>query len=145
MDHYSRFIGPVVVILWTVFRLVRYWRAGVTRRPQPGVPGPGGAGLATPPLASPAATTATASPIESAAGGSGFPGGLVAVLVWLAGNAAVWGCLFLLPQLAGVAVIPRLVVGVLATFYFLYLARAAAAWVRRQSGESPRAGGDPIS
>ena len=82
---------------------------------------------------------------NTAAGGSSFLAGLVAVLVWLAGNAAVWACLFLLPQLEAVAVIPRLVVGVLATFYLLYLARGAAAWVRRQSGPAPPAGGDPIS
>jgi hypothetical protein len=145
MDHYSRFIGLVCVILWTVLRLVRYWRAGVVRRAQPAVPGSGGAGLAAPPAAAPVATTATASPIESAAGGSSFLGGLVGVLVWLAGNAAVWACLFLLPQLESVAVIPRLVVGVLASFYLLYLARGAAAWVRRQSAQTPPAGGDPIS
>jgi hypothetical protein len=139
MDHYSRYIGLVFVILWTIFRLVRYWRVGASKRAQPGVPGSGGAGLAAPPVAT------TASPLESAAGGSNFLGGFVAVLVWLAGNAAVWGCLFLLPQLEAVAVIPRLVAGVLATFYLLYLARGAAAWVRRQSAPTPPAGGDPIS
>ena len=143
MDHYSRFIGLALVILVTIFRLVRYWRSGVARRPQPAVPG--GAGLATPPVTSPVPTATTASPIESAAGRSSFLAGLVGVLVWLAGNAVVWGCLFLLPQLGSVAVLPRLVVGVLATFYFVYLARGAAAWVRRQSGPAPPAGGDPIS
>jgi hypothetical protein len=145
MDHYSRYIGLVFVILWTIFRLVRYWRTGASKRPQPGVPGSGGAGLAAPPVAAPVPVATTASPVESAAGGSNFLGGLVAVLVWLAGSAAVWACLFLVPQLEMVAVIPRLVVGVLATFYLLYLARGAAAWVRRQSAPTPPAGGDPIS
>jgi hypothetical protein len=145
VDHHSRFIGLVFVILWTIFRLVRYWRAGASRRAQPGVPGSGGAGLAAPPVTAPLAVATTASPIESAASGSNFLGGLVAVLVWLAGNAVVWGSLFLLPQLESVAVIPRLVAGVLATFYLFYLARGAAARVRRQSGRTPPAGGDPIS
>jgi hypothetical protein len=67
------------------------------------------------------------------------------VLVWLAGNAVVWGSLFLLPQFDSLAVIPRLVAGVLASFYLFYLARGAAARVRRQSGQDPPAGGGPIS
>lgn len=145
MDRYSRFIGLAFVIAWTIFRLVRYWKVGASRRPPPAVAGSGAAGLGVPPVAAPAPGAAGASPIESSRGGSGFLAGLAAVLVWLVGNVAVWGCLFLLPQLEAVAVIPRLVVGVLATFYLLYLARGVAAWVRRQSGRTPPAGGDPIS
>ena len=143
MDHNTRLIGLAFVILWTIFRLVRYWKAGASRRPAPAVPG-SGAGLVAAQV-TPATGATPASPIEATAGGTGFLAGLVAVLVWLAGNAVVWGCLFLLPQLQAVAVIPRLVGGVLATFYLLYLARGVAARVRRQSGPNPPAGGDPIS
>jgi hypothetical protein len=135
MDHYSRFIGLAFVIAWTILRLVRYLKAAARR-----------SSSAVAPVASPTATsTLPASPIEAAGGGPGFLGGLLAVLVWLAGNAAVWGCLFLLPQLQSVPVLPRLLCGVLATLYLLYLARGAAAWVRRQSGRNASAGGDPIS
>ncbi|HUO18703.1 MAG TPA: hypothetical protein VMU44_02960 [Steroidobacteraceae bacterium] len=141
MDRYSRFIGLAFVIAWTIFRLVRYWKVGASRRPPPAVPA-SGAGLAAPPIAAPA--TPPGSPLE-AASGAGFVAGLVAVIVWLAGNAVVWACLFLLPQLEAVPVIPRLVAGVLASFYLLYVARGAAARVRRQSGRTPPAGGDPIS
>ena len=144
MDHYSRFIGLIFVIAWTIFRLVRYLRAGTSKRPVTAVPASGAvmpqASAAPAPAAAP-----PASPIEPLAGGAGFRGGLAAVLVLLLGNAAVWGCLFLLPQLAAVPVMPRLVIGVLANFYLLYLARAVAAWARRQSGLRPPAGGNPIS
>ena len=145
MNQYSRFIGLAFVIAWTIFRLVRYWKAGAARRPPAAGPGAVGAGLGVPPAAAPVPMTVAASPIESAPAGSNFVAGLAAVLVWLIGNAVVWGCLFLLPQLEVVPVIPRLVAGVLATFWFLYLARGAAARIRRQAAENRSSGGDPIS
>jgi hypothetical protein len=145
MDHYSRFIGLAFVIAWTIFRVVRYWKVGAARRASPAAAGPGRTGMASPQGVSPASMTTTASPIEAAAGGPAFVAGLVALLVWLAGNAVVWGSLFLLPPLKSMPVAPRLVAGVLATFYLLYLARGAAAWVRRQSGGNRPTGGDPIS
>ena len=143
MDHYSRFIGLIFVIAWTIFRLVRYLSAGATKRPATAVPPSGGVLPQVAREAAPAA--APASPIEPVAGGAGLLGGLAAVLVLLLGTAAVWGCLFLLPQLDAMPVVPRLVLGVLANFYLLYLARAVAAWARRQSGPRPPAGGNPIS
>lgn len=133
MDHYSRFVGLAFVIAWTIFRLVRYLKAGTSKRPPPAVP---------PEAPSPAAMTG--SPIEPVAAGS-LRGALLAVLVWLLGNAAIWAALFLLPPLEAVPVVPRLVIGVLANFYLLYLARRAAAWSRQQSGQAPPAGGNPIS
>jgi hypothetical protein len=78
MDHQSRLIGLAFVVLWTIFRLVRYFRAGTSRRPGPAVPQ--SAGLGTPQQAAPpvAATPATASPIDPIAGsrrGPESPGG----------------------------------------------------------------------
>ncbi len=143
MDHYSRLIGLVFVVAWTIFRLVRYLKAGASGRPSPAVPASAGM---IPQTAEPPSTLATpASPIEPASAGSGFVGALLAVLVLLVGNAVVWTCLFLLPQLDALPVMPRLVAGVLANFYLLYLARGAAAWIRRRSDRGPPEGGNPIS
>jgi hypothetical protein len=142
MDHYSRLIGLVFVIAWTIFRLVRYLKAGSSRRPPAAVPG--SAGML--PRADAAASAATTvSPIEPARGGSGFLAGLAAVLVLLAGNALVWACLFLVPQLDQIPVMLRLVIGVLANFYLLYLARIAAAAVRARGASNSPPGGNPIS
>jgi hypothetical protein len=143
MDHYSRLIGLVFVVAWTIFRLVRYLRAGASKRPSPAVPG-AAAMIAQAPAAPPPVAT-PASPIEPLAAGSGVLAALVAVLVLLVGNAVVWACLFLLPPLAAVPVMLRLVSGVFANLYLLYLARGAAARVRRQSDRGPPAGGNPIS
>jgi len=77
MDHNSRWIGLAFVVLWTIFRLVRYLKAGTSKRLPPAVPPP--AGLGAPPAGPPvAATSATASPIDPIAGsrrGPESPGG----------------------------------------------------------------------
>jgi hypothetical protein len=143
MDRYSRLIGLVFVIAWTIFRLVRYLRAGSSRRPSAAVPG--SAGMIPRAADAPASASTTVSPIEPARGGSGFLAGLLGVLVLLAGNAAVWACLFLVPQLDQVPVMLRLVIGVLANFYLLYLARTVAAAVRARGAPNPPPGGNPIS
>ena len=144
MDHSSRLIGLAFVVLWTIFRLVRYLKAGSSQRPGPSVPR--SAGLGAPPTGPAAvAPSATVSPVGPVSGGVGLAGGLAAVLVWLAGNAAVWSCLFMLPALEQVPVMVRLVAGVLANFYLLYLARTVAASVRGRSGQHPPEGGNPIS
>jgi hypothetical protein len=144
MDHNSRLIGLAFVAAWTLFRLLRYLKVGLSKRPSTAVPG--SAGVLAQPVETAPPAPATASPIgPSDSGSGGFPAGVAGVLVWLAGNAVIWGCLFLLPPLEQVPVMPRLVVGVLANFYLIYLARTAAARLRRQAGRDRSAGGNPIS
>lgn len=149
MDNPSRLIGLAAALAWAIFRVVRYFKAGASKRPTPAVPR--AAGLSVPqsapvasPVAEPRTTSSAVSPIESA-GGPGLLGGFIAVLVWLAGNALVWGCLFLVPQLEPVPVIVRLVAGVLANFYLIHLARIAAAWAGSQKQPPPPGGSNPIS
>lgn len=144
MDHNTRLFGLAFVVLWTLFRLLRYLKAGMSKRPSTAVPG--SAGILAQPVETAPPAAATASPIGPADGGSGgLVAGVAGVLVWLAGNAVVWACLFLLPPLEQLPVAPRLLVGVLASFYLIYLARTAAARIRGQSGRDRGAGGDPIS
>jgi hypothetical protein len=149
MDNPSRLIGLAAALAWAIFRVVRYFKAGASKRPAPAVPRAAGLGVppsapAASPVAEPGTTSSAVSPIDSG-GGPGLLGGFVAVLVWLAGNAIVWGCLFLVPQLEPVPVMLRLVTGVLINFYLIYLARRAAAWARSQKPPPPPEGGNPIS
>jgi hypothetical protein len=144
MDHNTRLIGLAFVVVWTLFRLLRYLKVGLSKRPSTAVPG--SAGVLAQPVESAPPAPASASPIgppDSRSGG--LAAGLAGLLVWLAGNAVIWACLFLLPPLEQVSVMSRLVVGVLANFYLIYLARTAAARLRGQAGRDRRAGGDPIS
>lgn len=127
MDHRSRLIGLAFVAAWTIFRLVRYLRVGAARRPPPA--GPPSAGTSEQPRADTAvAPTATASPIEPAgAPGAGLARHLLAGAVFIPGTALLWSLLFMLPALADVPPIVRMVAGVLATLYLLQLARRLAA------------------
>ena len=123
----QRVIFLVLVIAWTIFRLVRYLRMSGARRPPPAVP-PSDGGAVTPPAgtAAPPAMTAT-SPIEPAGtNGAGFARGLVAAAVFVAGAVVIWSLLFLVPAFENVPNLVRMVVGVLATLYLIQLARGAA-------------------
>jgi len=123
----QRVIFLVLVIAWTIFRLVRYLRMSGARRPRPAVPASDG-GPAPPPAGTAAAPTMAAnSPIGPAGtGGAGFARGLVAAAVFIGGAALIWALLFLVPAFENVPTLVRMVAGVLATLYLIQLARGAA-------------------
>jgi hypothetical protein len=123
----QRVIFLVLVIAWTIFRLVRYLRMSAARRPPPAVPASDGSPV-PPPAGSAAAPTMTAgSPIEPAAtGGAGLARNLVTAAVFIAGGAVIWSLLFLVPAFENVPTLLRLTAGVLATLYLIQLARGAA-------------------
>ena len=111
----QRVILLVLVIAWTIFRLVRYVRMSGARRP--------------PPSGTAARTTMTAaSPIEPAgSGGAGLARSLVPAAIFVAGAVVIWSLLFLVPAFENVPTPVRMIAGVLATLYLIQLARRAAA------------------
>jgi len=123
----QRIIFLVLVIAWTIFRLVRYVRMSGARRPPPAIP-PSGGGSVPPPSDTAAASTMTAtSPIEPAGtGGAGLARNLVATVVFIAGAVVIWSLLFLVPAFDNVPTLVRMIAGVLATLYLIQLARSAA-------------------
>ena len=137
MDHGSRLIGLAFVVAWTIFRLVRYLRTGASRRPPPPIPPSEGypEQLRTDSAATPADT---ASPIEPT--GAGLARNLLAAAVFIPGTVVIWSLLFLVPAIAGVPPVLRMIAGVLATLYLIQLARGVAA---RSGGTGQRgAAGD---
>jgi hypothetical protein len=143
MDRNSRLIMLFLVVALSLVRLVRYMRTASSRRPSPAIPSTMGtiapATSASPaPAAAPAlevtttSTPATMSPIDVPTSGAGrFVGGLAAALVLISGNVVIWTCLFAIPQLDEVPPLLRGLAGVLANFYLIHLARAAAARAKR--------------
>lgn len=67
------------------------------------------------------------------------------VLVFVAGNIVIWGCLFGLPSLDDLPTIWRLVVGVFANFPLIRLAQATgASMAKRLSRPPPAEGNSPF-
>lgn len=137
MDHPQRFIFLALAIAWSIFRLIRYTLTATARRPGPAVPPAGGV---PPPLAKapPNPGSAAVSPIEPVRSGDGLAGYLAAVGIFIAGNLVIWPLLFLVPALADVPPLLRMVAGVLANFFLLQVARSVAARV----GNSQRGAAD---
>ena len=118
MDHPQRFIYLVLAIAWSIFRLLRYLRMSGSKRPAPAVPPSSGA---------PPGPVTARSPIEPAgATGSGLGGSALAAAVFIPATVVIWSLLFMLPALGDVPPMLRMVAGVLATLYFLQLARSVA-------------------
>jgi hypothetical protein len=134
VDHPQRYIYLALMIAWAIYRLIRYVRMATSKRPGPAPPPPT-------PAATPAATQ---SPLDPAGGaGSGFAANLAAVGVFVGGNVVIWPLLFMVPALEGVPTSLRLVAGVLANLFLIYLARGIAG----RAGSSQRSPGnenDPI-
>ena len=125
MNHASRLIGLAFVVAWTIFRLVQYLRmSGAKRAPR----------AAPTPTASP---TATASPIGPAGAGAGLARKLLAAAVLIPGTVVIWSLLFLVPTLADVPPLLRMIAGVLATLLLIQLATSMAA---RSGGTGQRGG-----
>ena len=141
MEHAQRFILLALAIGWTIFRLVRYGRVANSKRTGPAVPAAVGA-QSPRPAEPPAAPATVQSPIEPASGtGSGLARFLVAAGILVAGNAAIWPVLFLLPALEAVPTVWRLTAGVLANLFLIRVAGNAAARagsVLRQSKDDDR-------
>jgi hypothetical protein len=143
MDHTVRFIILALVIAVSLLRAIRRSSAN---RPQPDSTRetPGGA-TASRPTTAPNAGAAV-SPIEADAGNSPnrFAAVLVAALVWLAGNVAVWLCLFELPALEAAPKSWRFAALVFANIVLTALARVAAARVRGLAVRPTPASSNPI-
>lgn len=135
----QRVIFLVLVIAWTVFRLVRYARKSGAGPAPPAVPPSDGSPV--PPRSEPAAAaTAAASPIEPAgSGGAGLARNLVAAAVFVAGALVIWALVFMVPAFESVPTLVRMIVGVLATLYLVQLARGVGT---RVIGAGQRGGAD---
>ncbi len=122
----QRVIFLVLVIAWTLFRLLRYLRMSGAKRPPPAVPSVGSPAPLRSVTAAAAAMTAS-SPIEPAGtGGAGLARNLVAATVLIAGAVAIWSLLFMVPAFGNVPTPLRMIVAVVATLYLIQLAREAA-------------------
>jgi hypothetical protein len=159
MDRNSRLIMLFLVVVFSVVRLVRYMRTATSRRPMPAIPSTTGAmGPTSLPPTSPVSTaaavdaatasapaSATISPIDVPGSAAGrIVGGLAAALVLVLGNIVIWTCLFGIPQLEEVPPLLRGLAGVLANFYLIHLARAAAARGQRAIGSRTSDDKNPI-
>jgi hypothetical protein len=131
----QRLVFLVLLIGWTIFRLVRYLRVADSKRPKVAAPGP----LPQPPAPT---TPATAqSPIEPVGrSGSGRAGLLAAAAILVAGSALIWAILFAVPAFDDVPAIWRLTAGVLASLFLIRAARIAVA--RTGSGARQSKGDD---
>jgi hypothetical protein len=118
MDQRSRFIILALAVLFSAFRLIRYMRAGTSRRP-----------TAVPPAADlvlDRVGESAISPIDPPLSG-GSRAKVVTRALWLGGSLALWAALFATPALVRLPFLPRLVFGVLGTLWLVQLARDAAA------------------
>jgi hypothetical protein len=144
VDRTSRLILLLVVIALSAFRLVRYLKYGIAKRPQSAIPG--SAGMVLP--ATPTAPAAAGAQPGGGAGSSRLTGALAALTsagVWVAGNVVLWSCLFGWPALDEVPAMLRGVAGVFANFYLIHLARVAGARVRSRLQKSdPAQGTNPL-
>jgi hypothetical protein len=118
MDQRSRFIILALAVIFSAFRLIRYMRAGTSRRPRAVPPAAG--------LVLDRVGESAVSPIEPPQPG-GARAKVVARAVWLGASLALWAALFTTPALVRLPVLPRLVFGVLGTLWLIQLARDAAA------------------
>lgn len=137
MDQYGRLILLILVIALTIWRLIRYMKAGLTRRSQPGVPGLGGTVVGVPAPA----IDSTSPTVEQVKGSvwTRLIAGTTTALVFVAGNVLVWGCLFGPAALDEVPTIWRLLLGVFANFPLIRLAQAIGTGVAKRVKPAPRA------
>ena len=118
MDHRSRFIILALAILFSAFRLIRYVRAGTSRRPTALPPAAG--------LVLDRVGESAVSPIDPPQPG-GARGQAVARAVAIAGTLALWAGLFATPALSQQRVILRVLLGALGTAWLVQLSRRLAA------------------
>ena len=142
MDHPQRLIFLILAIGWTLFRLLRYLRAGTSGRPGPAVP-PSGDNPPPQPAGVAGAPGAVQSPIGPA-GRSARSGALPVAGILIVGNVVIWPLLFATPALEGVPPMVRLVAGVLANLILIGLARGVAARLAQRTPAGARDDRDPI-
>lgn len=142
MERTQRLIFLVLLIGWTIFRLVRYVRVANSKRPAPAVPP--AAGALPRPVPAPAAPARAQSPIEpEGRRGRRLAGLLAAAAVLVGGNVLIWAILFAVPAFDNVPTIGRLTAGVLANLFLIRAAGAAARTGSRSQG-SPGDDRNPI-
>jgi hypothetical protein len=130
VGQYGRLILLILVIALTAWRLIRYMKAGLARRPQPGVPGVGGTVMGVPTPA-PNSTSPTGEHVRGSVW-TGLIAKTTTVLVFVGGNVLLWGSLFGLAALDEVPTIWRLLVGVFANFPLIRLAQATGTSVAKR-------------
>jgi|HubBroStandDraft_6_1064221.scaffolds.fasta_scaffold859340_1 hypothetical protein len=118
MDQRSRFIILALAVIFSAFRLIRYMRAGTSRRPTAVPPAAG--------LVLDRVGESAVSPIDPPLRGASRAK-VAARALWLGASLALWAALFATPALVRLPVLPRLVFGVLGTLWLVQLARGAAA------------------
>jgi hypothetical protein len=116
----------VLLIGWTLFRLVRYLRMAHSKRAGPAA-APAAGAVPQRPAAAPGASGTAQSPIEPEGRAGGGRGWLAAAAILVGGNVLIWAILFAVPAFDNVPAIWRLTAGVLAN---LFLIRAASALAR---------------
>lgn len=139
-DPSQRAIVLLIFLALTIWRLVRYMKAGLARRPQGGVPSVAGTVIGAP-------TSNSAPPAREPVKVSAWNrliAKTTAALVFVVGNVMIWGCLFGLTALDEVPTIWRLFLGIFANFPLLRLAHATGKNVAervkptlRNEGNSP--------
>jgi hypothetical protein len=138
VERTQRLVFLVLLIGWTLFRLVRYLRIANSKRAGPGA-APAAGALAQRPAAAPGASGTAQSPIEPEGRAGGGRGWLAATAILVAGNVLIWAILFAVPAFDNVPAIWRLTAGVLAN---LFLIRAASAVARAGNPARPRGSRD---
>jgi hypothetical protein len=138
VERTQRLVFLVLLIGWTLFRLVRYLRMANARRAGPAA-APAAGALPQRPAAAPAASGTTQSPIEPEGRARGGRGWLAAAAILVGGNVLIWAILFAVPAFDNVPAIWGLTAGVLAN---LFLIRGASAVARAGSPARPRDSGD---
>jgi hypothetical protein len=142
MERTMRLIFLAVFVALGIYRFIRSMKAGVSKRPLPGIPATGGILAPIDPTAPTGSGSIVGPGGES--GGNAALARFAAAVVFLAGNAALWLCLFRLPSLEAVPVIWRLVAGILVNFYLLGLARAVGVRLRGRGRDPALTGGNPF-
>jgi hypothetical protein len=134
MDPRSRFIILALAVVFSALRLIRYMRAGTSRRPTTVPPAAG--------LVLDRVGESATSPIDRPLAGRSRAQ-VLAGSIWLGGSLALWAALFVTPALLRLPVLPRLVMGVLGTLWLIQLARGIAAR-SGTAGQTQREDQNPI-
>jgi hypothetical protein len=140
VDHARAIIFLILIIALTVWRLIRYMKMGLARRPQTGVPGVGGTVVGAPSATPPSSTSPRGEHVKSSVWVRVIER-TTAGLVFVIGNVLLWGCLFGLTALDEVPTILRLVIGVFVNFPLIRLAQAIGASIAKRVKPDPGAEG----
>jgi hypothetical protein len=137
MDTVERVLVVLALLAYSGFRLIRYFRYGMSRRVTAVPPSTWGV--------LPATETPTVTPVTPVTRSARFLAGGVSFLVFATANAILWLTLFGLPALEHIPVIWRLFIGIFANFYLLPYARAAGRkQLKKMRASAVEGGGNPF-